>query len=134
MDHKREDRTPPLTRVKGVGRQYEQLSSTPQLLVFNRRTFRSRLIWHLFAACAEFFFNAITFSRISVDVLQWMQEKHGWSEDRTESIANGTIDAKINRLYQCQSKISLITILRYCFTIYPGSWCTFTANPGRGAV
>ena len=38
----------------------------------------------------------------------------------SESILNGTLDAKLNRLYQCQSKIVFITILGDCFTTYPG--------------
>ena len=38
----------------------------------------------------------------------------------SESILNGTFNAKLNRLYQCQSKISFITILGHCFTTHPG--------------
>ena len=52
----------------------------------------------------------------------------------SESILNGTLNAKLNRLYQCQSKIVFITILGHCFTTYPGSERSLTTYPGRGVV
>ena len=40
---------------------------------------------------------------------------------QSESILNGTLNAKLNRLYQCQSNIVFSTILGQCFTTYPGT-------------
>ena len=49
----------------------------------------------------------------------------------SESILN---QRKLNRLYQCQSKILFITILWHCLTTYPGSVRTFTTYPGWDAL
>ena len=50
----------------------------------------------------------------------------------SESILNGKLKAKLNRLYQCLSKILFITIVGHCFTTYPGSGRTFTTYMGWG--
>ena len=52
----------------------------------------------------------------------------------SESILNGTLNTKLNRLYQCQSNIIFITILGHCLTTYPESGSKFTTYPGRGVV
>ena len=58
----------------------------------------------------------------------------------SEPILNNTLNTKVNRLYQCQSKISFIIIQGRIFTTYPGHdgllrhtqvWTQFYDMPGH---